>query len=42
MQSLTGGKFGRDVCTVAKEELGLENIPGLEWPEPLQVNKEDF
>ena len=37
MNSLSRGKFSRDVCAVAKEELGLENIPGLEYPEPLQV-----
>ena len=37
VRTLSAGKFGKQVCTVAKEELGLENIPGVEYPEPLQV-----
>merc|ERR1712106_1298499 len=37
VRTLSAGKFGREVCTVAKEELGLENIPGLEYPQPLQL-----
>ena len=37
VRTLSRGRFGREVCTLAKEELGLENIPGLEYPQPLQV-----
>ena len=37
VRTLSAGKFGKQVCTVAKEELGLENIPGPVYPQPLQV-----
>ena len=33
---LSSGKFARDVCTVAKQELGVENVPG-DLDEPLEL-----
>jgi len=37
VKTLSGGEFGRNVCTVAKEELGLKTVPGLEYPQPFKL-----
>ena len=37
VKTLSRGEFERNVCTLAKEELGIENVPGLELSEPLKV-----
>jgi len=33
---LSTGKYTKDVCTIVKQELGIENIPSEDIPDPLQ------